>query len=159
MYSYDFQDGSVQIPLCSIEGGSAACWAPTPWAYAVRHPDYTTVGNFRNDVALIFLPDIPEVNEGVVAEIVPVTLNSYSSIPEDGQELELFGWGLTGTDQTFFPPVPHTVKVNSYPFDQCNGIYLNQLDNSMMCTFGDGTTSAYKGDSGTWQFHHLHDPR
>lgn len=159
MYSYDFQDGSVQIPLCSIEGGSAACRAPTPWAYAVRHPDYDDV-SLRNDVALIFLPDIPEVNEGVVAEIVPVTLNSYSSIPEDGQELELFGWGNIDIDGTA-PRVPHTVKVNSYPFDQCNDgtWFLNKLDNSMLCTFGDGTTSAYKGDSGTWQFHHLHDRR
>jgi hypothetical protein len=153
IYSYDFLDGSVQVQLCPNEGGGGDC--PDNSAFAVRHPDYAGVDYF----ALIFLPDIPEVNEGVVAEIVPVTLNSYSSIPEDGQELELCGWGLTGTDQTESPRVPHTVKMNSFPFDQCNIMWLNKLDNSMMCTLGDGTTSVYKGDSGTWQFHHLHDRR
>jgi hypothetical protein len=151
LYSYDVLDGSVQVQLCPNEGGGGDCSAGS--AYAVRHPDYT-YALFGNDFALIFLPDIPDVNEGVVAGIVPVTLNSNRDVPMDGNELEVFGWGLTGTDQTETSRVPHTIKVNSVPIDQCRKTYGLKKRNtdSMLCTFGDGTKVTWLGDSGTCNF-------
>lgn len=76
-----------------------------------------------NDFALIFLPDIPDVNEGVVAGIVPVELNSDEDVPTGCDVLEVFGWGLTGTDQINAPLVPNTGKMVSIPIKVCEAIY------------------------------------
>ena len=151
MFSYDDQNEVVTIPLCNIEGGGGDgdC---TDLAYAIRHENYKDDSDHDDDFALIFLPDIPKVNEGFVADIDPVKLNSDANVPVDGEELEVFGWGRTGfdgEDPTNQPKVPHTVILQYHPNDQCQENYHRREDiitDSMLCAFGDEAVGT--GDSG-----------
>jgi hypothetical protein len=137
-YSYDNLDGSVKIQLCPNQGGGGDCLANS--AYAVRHPQYKSL---LNDFALIFLPEDTSTLDG----ISPVMLNSDKDVPMDGEDLEVFGWGRTSTNQTIAPPrVPNTVKLNYIPNENCKKKF--NIDDSVLCANGDGTTSIYKGDSG-----------
>lgn len=154
MYSYDDQDGVVTIPLCSIEGGGGDgdC---TDLAYAIRHENFNGVLN-GNDFALIILPNTSEVVEGVLAEISPVKLNSDANVPADGDDFETFGWGRISTDDEVAPPkIPNTVFLKYLEDEQeceermvAGGGIAFEVSTSMLCTIGDGTTSAYRGDSG-----------
>jgi hypothetical protein len=149
MYSYDVQNKVVTIPLCNIEGGGGDgdC---TDLAYAIRHENYDD-DSFDNDFALIFLPDIPEVNTGIVADIDPVKLNSDANVPEDGEELEVFGWGRTGfdgEDPTNQPKVPNTVNLQYVPAAQCEEAWgEGKISDSMLCAIADGKAVG-TGDSG-----------
>jgi hypothetical protein len=153
MYSYDEQTDVVSIRLCSQQGGGGDCLADS--AYAVRHKDYNGASN-GNDFALIILPNTSEVVEGVLAEISPVMLNSDINVPADGDDLETFGWGDTSTDVEVAPPkIPNTVFLKYLEDEQeceermvAGGGLVFEVSNSMLCTIGDGTTSAYHGDSG-----------
>ena len=153
MYSYDEQTDVVSIRLCSQQGGGGDCLADS--AHAVLHKDYNGFPN-GNDFALIILPNTPEVGEGVVAEISPVKLNSDIKVPVDGDDLETFGWGDTSTDVEVAPPkIPNTVFLKYLEDEQeceermvAGGGLVFEVSNSMLCTIGDGTTSAYHGDSG-----------
>jgi hypothetical protein len=153
MYSYDEQTDVVSIRLCSQQGGGGDCLADS--AYAVRHKDYNGASN-GNDFALIILPNTSEVVEGVLAEISPVMLNSDINVPADGDDLETFGWGDTSTDDEVAPPkIPNTVFLKYLEDEQeceermvAGGGLVFEVSNSMLCTIGDGTTSAYHGDSG-----------
>ena len=154
MYSYDDQNEVVTIPLCNIEGGGGDgdC---TDLAYAIRHENFNGVLN-GNDFALIILPNTSEVVEGVLAEISPVKLNSDINVPADGDDLETFGWGSTSTDDQVAPPkIPNTVFLKYLEDEQeceermvAGGGIAFEVSTSMLCTIGDGTTSAYRGDSG-----------
>ena len=150
MYSYDDQNEVVTIPLCNIEGGGGDgdC---TDIAYAIRHENYEDDSRHDDDFALIFLPDISEVNTGFVADIDPVKLNSNANVPVDGEELEVFGWGSTNfaEDDDAFPKVPHTVTLQYHPNDQCQEKYDRNeriITSSMLCAFGDEAVGG--GDSG-----------
>ena len=148
MYSYENQNEVVTIPLCNIEGGGGDgdC---TDIAYAIRHENYDD-DSMDNDFALIFLPDISAVNEGFVAAIDPVKLNSDVNVPADGEKLEVFGWGRTGFDKqdpTNQAKVPHTTILQYVPDDQCEAAWGCEIFDSMLCAIADGQAVG-NGDSG-----------
>lgn len=146
MYDYDDQTDVVTIKLCTIKGGGDNCLADS--AYAVYHENYDNV-SFDNDFALIFLPDISAVNEGFVAEINPVKLNSDANVPADGEQLEVFGWGATTFEANWddIPKVPNTVILQYVPDDQCEAAWGCEIFDSMLCAIADGQAVG-NGDSG-----------
>jgi hypothetical protein len=148
MYDYDDQTNVVTIPLCPIKGGGEDCL--TDSAYAVYHENYDD-NSLRSghDFALIFLPDISAVNEGFVAEIDPVKLNSDANVPVDGEELEVFGWGSTtfAEEPEDFPKVPNTVNLQYVPDDQCEADWESSIADSVLCAIADGKAVG-GGDSG-----------
>jgi hypothetical protein len=78
-------------------------------AYVVRNGDYD--GRVRNgdDVALIILPEGQKITT-----IRPVTLNRNRKVPEDGQEVEAFGWGRTNQTEQITPNIVQTGKLKHF---------------------------------------------
>ncbi len=129
----------TSIALCKTEGKSGC---DPSIAYVVRHPEYNPTTS-ANDIALIFLPwDITYVPH--------VELNRDANFPTVGQNLEVFGWGLTNfTPTAEFPIIVQTITVQALAnqdFSAFTGATGATAD--VMCATIEGK-GAWQGDSGT----------
>ena len=115
--------------------------------YVVRHPSFNSTKSptCDFDFAVICLSD-------PVDGIVPVQLNNDGSIPVNGTELDVFGWGRTQKDPTVIPTnIPQMADVTYLSNSEVLGPPYNRppqlVTASMMFTI-DPTQSVCQGDSG-----------
>ena len=149
-YAQDNNTGVITIPLCQTEG-RFGCDGDE--AYVVRHPDWNAT-SFKNDIALIFLP---EGGGRQVANLPNVALNCIPNVPVDGQELEVFGWGLTCEPSKPDPPCPdgelpndiQTGKLKYLTNEDCDTLYCGfccgVFTVDMLCANTDSTSGVAVG--------------
>jgi hypothetical protein len=143
-YAQDDDRGVTTIPLCQTENNSCE---DTGLAYVIRHQDWR-FKTLTNDLALIILP------EGLqITNIRPVTLNRHRNIPEDGQELEAFGWGVTNCQPIpgVFPNEIQTGTLEYLTNRECRRLLNPEpITSDMMCARTDSTNGVATGggDSG-----------
>jgi secreted trypsin-like serine protease len=106
----------------------------------VMHPSYdprTQDGDFL----LVFLNNS--------SQATPVMLNSISSVPTDGQQLTVIGWGV---DQTGSPTnLAEETVVRAVPNSECNVRYFfdaSSVTKTQLCASGGSTHDSCQGDSG-----------
>jgi hypothetical protein len=107
----------------------------------VRHPEYngTTI---VNDVALIFLPR-------EITYVPRVELNRDANFPAVGQNLEVFGWGLTSFEPTIeFPNIIQTLTVQALTNEACGEQWGKEILPDVLCATIEGKGIG-QGDSGT----------
>jgi secreted trypsin-like serine protease len=111
------------------------------------HPEFNVelidgVEILNNDVAVLFLPE-------PVTDITPVSLNTDPKIPEEGDPLDVAGWGLT---ESGYPSVPSAVTLNYVSNDACTKKPYRwkpeHLNDSHLCAIIEDKDSCY-GDSGS----------
>ncbi len=141
-YDQNNSTNVVGIALCQTEGKSG-CNASL--AYVVRHPQYNQT-TLANDVALIFLP------EGVVTEITSVPrvgLNRNPDVPAVGQDLEVFGWGITSFEpDEVSPDIIQTLTVQALTNEACGEQWGEEILPDVLCATIEGKGIG-QGDSGT----------
>jgi secreted trypsin-like serine protease len=90
----------------------------------VIHPEYE-IATFKNDIALLML-------SSPVTEVTPVPLNSDSSLPIDGEDLQVIGMGLlkeqSNNDDGVFPDYLQVATVQSISVAVCAAAYANTPD-------------------------------
>jgi hypothetical protein len=108
----------------------------------VAHPGYNTT-TVENDIALLFLPfPIGEDDNFKFA-----TLNEDPTVPADGEELFVSGWGNT-VDVYSPSPVLLGTNLDYITNEQCNDSdWDGDITDGMMCAERDGTAEC-RGDSG-----------
>ncbi len=108
----------------------------------MRHPDWN-VTTAANDVALIFLPR-------EITYVPRVELNRDANFPAVGQNLEVFGWGLTSFPPTQeFPNIIQTITVEALANQDCLAFTgAMGVTADVMCATIEGK-GAGPGDSGT----------
>jgi secreted trypsin-like serine protease len=83
------------------------------------------IATFKNDIALLVL-------SSPVAEVTPVALNSDSSTPIDGEDLQVIGMGLLkeqgDNDDGVFPDFLQVATVQSISVAVCAAAYANTPD-------------------------------
>lgn len=95
---------------------------------AVPHPQYSNVTQ-QNDIMILKLVD-------PVTTVQPVQINRATTIPADGQRVDVFGFGATSETATTLPDQLQTVDVLKIPFADCNDAnsYNGAIfDEVMMC--------------------------
>ena len=102
----------------------------------MRHPGYNGVVSAGNDVALIFLP----VGQQITT-IDPVRLNRNRDVPVSGQNLEVFGWGLTSNAPNPVPAIEIQTAI-------VQAVACIQRPNDILCAKTPGVAVG-SGDSGT----------
>ena len=148
-YELDNRTGVIRRELSSIEGNGDNTTGINN--YIIRHPDWNH-RTFDNDYALIIL-DEP------VDDIPVLTLMNDTDKPlSDKQELEVIGWGTTGSGESLSnKPLSATVNyvtnercTDGNPFNYTPGI----IKSSMICAADvPSTQDACQGDSGMYVLH------
>lgn len=109
----------------------------------IEHPDFD-LNSYENDVSLYFLP-FP------IGGITPVKLNYDSSLPEDGDSLDIAGWGQTEDEDEpgnfTYPDVPFAATVGYITNEECKEYYGDEIFPDMMCILESGKSDCF-GDSG-----------
>eukprot|EP00541_Cyclophora_tenuis_P001705 CAMPEP_0116555104 /NCGR_PEP_ID=MMETSP0397-20121206/7969_1 /TAXON_ID=216820 /ORGANISM="Cyclophora tenuis, Strain ECT3854" /LENGTH=288 /DNA_ID=CAMNT_0004080353 /DNA_START=132 /DNA_END=995 /DNA_ORIENTATION=- len=108
------------------------------------HPNYldlTPFGGLLNDAMVLFL-------DQAVTAVTPVALNRQSSVPFDGQSVNVCGFGRTDTE--ILPPDLQDAVLHAVDFFDCNDSNSwdgSIIDDTMICAndFGQMTCD---GDSG-----------
>ncbi len=109
----------------------------------VEHPDYDII-SLDYDVAVIFLPN-------PIGGIPTVKMQMDSSTPEDGDPVDIVGWGITefGNNGTY-SDVPIAADIEYINNEDCE-IYYEELGfeifSSQICVRADGKGTC-NGDSG-----------
>jgi hypothetical protein len=142
-YAQNNNDGISAIQLCQTEFRNGC----DGLAYVVRHPGYNGDVFDGNDVALIFLPVGQQITD-----IDPVRLNRNRDVPASGQNLEVFGWGLTSNDPDIIPAIEiQTATMQALTNQACRNRFVGtegRITNDMLCAKSEGVSAA-PGDSGT----------
>ena len=95
-----------------------------------------------NDVALIFLP-------WEITCVPRVELNRDANFPAVGQNLEVFGWGLTSFEPTIeFPNIIQTLTVQALTNEACGEQWGKEILPDVLCATIEGKGIG-QGDSGT----------
>jgi secreted trypsin-like serine protease len=83
------------------------------------------------------------------SQATPVKLNSMSSVPTNGQQLAVIGWGV---DQTGSPTnLAEETVVQAVPNSECNVRYFfdaSSVTETQLCASGGSTHDSCQGDSG-----------
>lgn len=142
-YAQNSNVGISAIQLCQTEFRNGC----DGLAYVVRHPGYNGDVFDGNDVALIFLPVGQQITD-----IAPVRLNRNRDVPASGQNLEVFGWGLTSNAPSPVPAIEiQTATMQALTNQACRNRFVGtegRITNDMLCAKSEGVSAA-PGDSGT----------
>ena len=120
-------------------------------SYVIRHPDWNHL-TFDNDYALIILDE--PVDDIPVLRLMNDTDNPLM----DDQELEVIGWGATGSNKPL-SNVPLSATVYYVTNERCtDGNQFNytpgEITSNMVCAADVlETQDACQGDSGTYVVH------
>ena len=111
-----------------------------------KYSDATT----DNDFMLVFLKDPAELKEG---QIGLVKLNNDASLPAEGDDVTVMGWGVTNTNTGSLSDVLMEVDVSVITNEKCDASsdgsdsYEGQITENMLCAMDKGEDSC-QGDSG-----------
>ncbi len=111
-----------------------------------KYNDATT----DNDFMLVFLKDPAELKKG---EVGLVKLNNDASLPAEGDDVTVMGWGVTNTNTGSLSDVLMEVDVSVITNDECDASsdgsdsYKGQITENMLCAMDKGEDSC-QGDSG-----------
>ncbi|RZC39321.1 brachyurin-like, partial [Asbolus verrucosus] len=107
-------------------------------SYSVPHPDYNP-NSLANDIGLIRIDTVIELNEYI--QIIPLPTSALGS----GQAVTLSGWGATGdgvvNDLTY-------VDLSTISNADCQAIYGEVIEDSMVCVVGKSNEGPCSGDNG-----------
>lgn len=146
MYELGNTAGVTTFLLCDKEYGEGC---DSSYAYAIRHPKWNTEVNpetnvnSNDDFAVVILPE-------PITNIEPVELNAQSDLPTEGDQLDVFGWGITQLDpREVRPTTPRTASVFYVPNKECSTRKFVPYDisSNQMCTYS-MNKSQDEGDSG-----------
>jgi hypothetical protein len=147
MYELGNTAGVTTFLLCDKEYGEGC--DSSSYAYAIRHPEWNTEVNpdtnvnSNDDFAVVILPE-------PITNIEPVELNTQSGLPTEGDQLGVFGWGITQNyPREVRPTTPRTASVSYVPNKECSTRQGVQYDisSNQMCTYS-MNKSQRQGDSG-----------
>ena len=111
-----------------------------------KYNDDTTDSDFM----LVFLKDPAELKEGQVGL---VKLNNDASLPAEGDDVKVMGWGVTNTNTGSLSDVLMEVDVSVVTNEKCDASsdgsdsYEGQITENMLCAMDKGEDSC-QGDSG-----------
>eukprot|EP00957_Ditylum_brightwellii_P161909 12326903-Ditylum_brightwellii.AAC.1 len=102
------------------------------------HPEYNAVTNdLKNDQMIIKLSWESSSN--------PIQISDGGQILENGEPLQVIGWGVTDTGD--ISAILQEVSVSYIPEDQCIAVYVDFVQGNMICAVDTKKDSCY-GDSG-----------
>ena len=82
-------------------------------------------------------------------DMQPAALNEDGSVPANGEELTVIGYGTTTEGASFQPSTLQEVVINSIPTDTCNVNYSGKINGAtMLCAGVGGGKDSCQGDSG-----------
>ena len=111
----------------------------------MRHQDFQTFENLKNDIALIFASAVPESE---VERVAPVCLPSPGQNYSGWERSYVSGWGVKSYKGERQPGPALTVQHVPVSDYQCEARMEVGLEPSRMCAGGEAGEDACQGDSG-----------
>ena len=107
------------------------------------HPGYDKNSNENNNDFLVL-----KLARSTTANAVPVKLNPSSSIPSDGADVTVVGWGVTNENSNSVSNNLMEVEVTSSSNSDCAASYgFSMITDAMLCA-ADPSQDSCQGDSG-----------